>query len=160
MPFYPPHPTPYCLLFLILRILASSSSFYLVTVTLSSFSSNGFLTLIFIILGIILISLIPPSPRPPSPSYASSILFPSASSFSPSFLLCLPSVLSFQYLAVCFPLLLLLHLSFSSFAIPEMVFLDINSTNWLESFAPCYSPSLLLADFQENHSLLLPIFTK
>jgi hypothetical protein len=26
---------------------------------------------------------------------------------------------------------------------------------WLESFAPCYSQSLLLADFKENHTLLL-----
>ncbi len=32
---------------------------------------------------------------------------------------------------------------------PEIEFLDIN----LESFAPCYSQSLLLADFKGNHVL-------
>jgi hypothetical protein len=35
-----------------------------------------------------------------------------------------------------------------------MEFLDINLTKKLESFAPCYSQSLLLADFIENQALL------
>jgi hypothetical protein len=35
-----------------------------------------------------------------------------------------------------------------------MEFLDIKLTKKLESFAPCYSQSPLLADFNENHILL------
>jgi hypothetical protein len=35
-----------------------------------------------------------------------------------------------------------------------MEFLDINNNKRVESFAPCNSQSLLLADFKENHSLL------
>jgi len=43
---------------------------------------------------------------------------------------------------------------------PEMEFLDINLTR-LESFAPCYSQSLLLADFKKPNSfLVLKILTK
>ncbi len=35
-----------------------------------------------------------------------------------------------------------------------MEFLDINLKKRLESFVPCYSQSLLLVDFKENHTLL------
>jgi hypothetical protein len=37
----------------------------------------------------------------------------------------------------------------------EMEFLDIRLTKEVQSFAPCLSQSLLLVDFQENHTLLL-----
>jgi hypothetical protein len=35
-----------------------------------------------------------------------------------------------------------------------MEFFDMNLAKWLQSFAPCYSQSFLLADFKDNPVLL------
>jgi hypothetical protein len=59
-----------------------------------------------------------------------------------------------QYIFTNRPAYVILSLLQGPLIYLEMEFFDISSKKRLESFAPCYSLSLLLPDFKEKHTLL------